>query len=440
MKKILFALTAVITSVTAQAQTTELDGDWSSQFTVLKNTREADVMIRVGDIDNLGFGWSENFIPFSGRSTEAHGFPWEVNKDDATGTDRIFVPTSYNYTAGGPSDGYTSSTQRPANKPEAITIPLTEIKGVTVQSAWLQLFIDDFQAPAMESKFQVKINGLRFVEAEKTINRINQTGPIGKFISLKLTPEMLAKLNPDVPMVITIDDPTTKNGDGFAIDFVKLLINPKGILYKGNITGKIIDEATQKPIANATAQVQDYGSTTTNADGIFLLKDIPAGLAVVTGSAAGYGSSAKDVDVIMEETNTEELVIPLKRSGKVTYNNKALQEGDNLVMNNIQFEVNSATLLAAGKQELDKLAALMKNNPDMEILLTGHTSSEGAAQANRDLSLRRVRSCKNYLSDKGIDEGRISIRGYGPDQPVAPNDTEPNRAKNRRVELKVTKL
>lgn len=439
MKKILFALTAVIASVTAQAQTTELDGEWTSQLVVLKNTREADVMIRVGDIDNLGFGWSENFIPFSGRSTEAHSFPWEVNNADAAGTDRIFVPSSYNYTAGGPSDGYTSSTQRPANKPEPIAIPLTEIKGVTVQSAWLQLFIDDFQAPAMESKFQVKINGLRFVEAEKMINRINQTGPIGKFISLRLTAEMLAKLDPDVPMVISIDDPTTKTGDGFAIDFVKLLINPKGVLYKGNIAGQIIDEATQKPIANATAQVPDYGSATTDAQGKFLLKDIPAGLAVVMGSAAGYGSSAKDVDVIMEET-TEELIIPLKRSGKVTYNNKALQEGDNLVMNNIQFEVNSATLLAAGKQELDKLAALMKGNPGMEILLTGHTSSEGAAPANRDLSLRRVRSCKNYLSDKGIDEGRITIRGFGPDQPVASNDTEANRAKNRRVEMKVTKL
>ena len=109
-------------------------------------------------------------------------------------------------------------------------------------------------------------------------------------------------------------------------------------------------------------------------------------------------------------------------------------------MNNIQFEVNSAKLLPAGKTELDKLAALMKDNAGIEILLSGHTSAEGAAALNRELSLKRVRSCKDYLASKGIDEGRITIKGYGPDMPIAPNDTETNRAKNRRVELKVTRL
>jgi OOP family OmpA-OmpF porin len=54
--------------------------------------------------------------------------------------------------------------------------------------------------------------------------------------------------------------------------------------------------------------------------------------------------------------------------------------------------------------------------------------------------LKRVRSCKDYLIAKGIDDGRITIKGYGPDLPVAPNDTKANRAKNRRVEMKITKL
>jgi outer membrane protein OmpA-like peptidoglycan-associated protein len=109
-------------------------------------------------------------------------------------------------------------------------------------------------------------------------------------------------------------------------------------------------------------------------------------------------------------------------------------------MNNIRFEMNSSVLLAAGKTELDKLSAFMKENPSVEILLSGHTSSEGSATLNRELSLKRVRSCKDYLVAKGIDEGRITIRGFGPDQPIAPNDTEANRAWNRRVEMKVTKL
>jgi OOP family OmpA-OmpF porin len=76
----------------------------------------------------------------------------------------------------------------------------------------------------------------------------------------------------------------------------------------------------------------------------------------------------------------------------------------------------------------------------LEILLSGHTSSEGGADLNRELSLKRVRSCKDYLATRGIDESRITIRGFGPDQPIASNETEAGRSRNRRVEMKVTKL
>ncbi len=159
----------------------------------------------------------------------------------------------------------------------------------------------------------------------------------------------------------------------------------------------------------------------------------------MSGSAAGYSSAAKQVDIIANETITD-VILELNRSGKVTFNNKTLQEGDNLIMNNIRFEVSSAVLLSDGKAELDKLAEFMKQNPAVEILLSGHTSSEGSASLNRELSLKRVGSCKKYLLEKGIDEGRITIKGFGPDQPLAPNDTEANRAKNRRVEMKITRL
>lgn len=418
-------------------RTTKNDGDWSKQFLVLKNTAEADLVIRVGDIDNLGFGFEDGFDPFTGRASGAHDFPWEIKPENARGTDKIMIPSGFVYGEGAGQDGYAGTTDRPANNPISIIMSLADLKSVKIDSAALQIFIDDFQAPALESKFQVKINGLRFTEAEKMINRINQTGPIGKLITIRLTPELLQKLNGD-SLVISIDDPVTKKGDGYAIDFVKLLINPK-IIYRGNVQGRILDAATRAPIASATATIEGYGVTTSDAEGNFVLQDIPAGLNIITGNVPGYASDEKQVDVVAGELS-EVVELELKRSGKVTYNNKALQEGDNLVMNNIQFEVNSASLLAAGKAELNKLASLMKQNSSMEILLSGHTSAEGSATLNRELSLKRVRSCKDYLASRGIDEGRITIKGYGPDMPVAPNDTEANRAKNRRVELKVTKL
>lgn len=438
MKIIYPFLFCLFISITSFAQrTTANDGDWSKQLLVLKNTAEADLVIRVGDIDNLGFGFEEDFNPFSGRSTWSHGFPWEINKEDARGTDRIMVPTSYKYGSATSQDGYTGTTQRPGNNPSTISIPLAALKGMRVDSASLQLFIDDFQSPAAESKFQVKINGLRFTEAEKIINRVNQSGPIGKLITVRLSTELLQKLNAD-SLVIAIDDPMTKQGDGYAVDFVKLLINPK-IIYKGKVQGRIIDAGTREPIPNATATIEDYGSAMADAEGNFTLENIPAGLMIVNGSFHGFSSDQKQVDVIADETS-EGVELELKPSAKVTFNNKTLQEGDNLVMNNIQFEVNSAVLLAAGKSELDKLASLMKQNSAIEILLSGHTSSEGSASLNRELSLKRVRSCKDYLASKGIDDGRITIKGFGPDMPIAPNDSETNRAKNRRVEMKITKL
>lgn len=439
MKKVsaLFAiLSFLFISLNAQRNTPN-DGDWGKQYLVLRNTAEADLMIRVGDIDNLGFGFDREYNPFSGWSTPSHPFPWTVNITDAKGTDRIIVPSGYKYGSMAGTDGYTETTKRPGNNPQSISIPLADLKNVKFDSAALQLFIDDFQAPAFGSKFQVKVNGLRFTEAEKMINRINQTGPIGKLITIKLTPELLQKLSGD-SLIIAIDDPVSKQGDGYAVDFVKLLINPKYI-YRGKVQGRIIDAITREPIPGAMASVGEYGSAVADAEGNFMIDDIPAGLNIVKGSAEGYSSDEKQTDVI-EGIAHEPVELELKRSGKVSFNNKTLQEGDNLVLNTIQFEVNSAMLQAAGKAELDKLAALMKQNASMEIMLSGHTSSEGGAALNRELSLKRVRSCKDYLVLKGIDDGRITIKGYGPDMPVAPNDTEANRAKNRRVEMKVTKL
>ena len=412
------------------------DGDWDKQYVFLKNTAEAEYVIRVGDIDNLGFGWEEGFIPFSGRSTPPHAFPWEPSEKDAPGTDRIIVPSGFNNNEG--FDGYTTSTTRPGNLPRPIVLPLSAIKDAVIRTASLQVFIDDFQSPEMKSKFQVKVNGVRFIEMEKLLATINESGPIGRIINVKLNEDLLTKLKGD-SLSIYIDDPKTGSGDGFAIDFVKLLINPKPTPYQGNIQGSVIDAVTNKPIANATVSVNDFGSTTSDANGHYSLQNIPAGLNDVVANAPGYASNDQNASVVQGET-TDEIVIPLSRSGKITYNNKTLTEGEKVVMNNIQFELGSAILTVLGKQELDKLAAFMNQNATLEILLTGHTSNDGSPVTNMELSVKRVKSCKTYLINKGIDEGRIMVKGFGAENPIVPNDTEVNRAKNRRVEMQITRL
>lgn len=93
------------------------NGDWTEQSVTLFDTPEAAMMVRAGDIDNLGFGWPAEFNPFSGASTPRHGYPWTVDSTDAEGTDRIMVISSYIGSPPFGRDGYTSYTSRPENLP-----------------------------------------------------------------------------------------------------------------------------------------------------------------------------------------------------------------------------------------------------------------------------------------------------------------------------------
>jgi outer membrane protein OmpA-like peptidoglycan-associated protein len=108
-----------------------------------------------------------------------------------------------------------------------------------------------------------------------------------------------------------------------------------------------------------------------------------------------------------------------------------------IVLRNIFFDVNKFDLKPASTSELDKLAALLLDNPTVRIQLSGHTDNVGKAEDNLVLSNNRAQAVVKYLVAHGIDPQRLTFKGYGATQPVAGNDTEEGRAKNRRTELKV---
>ncbi len=121
---ILFSLSISISN----GQNTPTDGDWSANNVVLPNTNEADIMIRVGDIDNLNFGWENDFNPFLGKPTSVHEYPWAPNKKDIPCMDRILIPSSMGKVKNGCNmDGY-SQAGNLATKPVLITIPLQSAK------------------------------------------------------------------------------------------------------------------------------------------------------------------------------------------------------------------------------------------------------------------------------------------------------------------------
>lgn len=433
----------ILCGISSFAQITKNDGDWSKQYVALSNTPEAEFMIRSGDIDNLGYGWEEGFNPFSGRSTETHPWPYDINPEDASGTDRVMIPTSFIKNPDAApclTDGY-SSGDHSIYKVFPLQLSLESLKNANINSAFLLMFVDDFQSPSICSKFRVWFNGKRFTEVENILNAIDQSGPVGKMIFAKVPTDMLPLLKKD-KLVISIDDSTTHAGDGFAIDFVKLLVNPKPYAYTGTLSVRVINSADLNPIEGANIKVPGIAETNSNAEGYGEIKNIPAGLVPADFTAKGFISKTQSFDVIFQNDMPEvyEVYLDPLESVTVDIDGKTLMEGESLVLNNIQFKVASAELLAEGKTELNKVVDLMKRYPKIEIELSGHTSSEGEAQMNRQLSLRRVESCRKYLSDNGISEDRITTIGHGPDKPIAPNDTEANRAKNRRVELRVVRI
>lgn len=109
-----------------------------------------------------------------------------------------------------------------------------------------------------------------------------------------------------------------------------------------------------------------------------------------------------------------------------------------VTLNNIFFDVNKFDLKSESEIELDKIVELLKQNPGLKIEISGHTDNVGTPADNLTLSNNRAKAVVNYLISKGIAAQRLTFKGYGETQPVADNDTEEGRSKNRRTEMKVT--
>ena len=114
---------------------------------------------------------------------------------------------------------------------------------------------------------------------------------------------------------------------------------------------------------------------------------------------------------------------------------KQLDEKGHVAIYGILFDVDKASLKPESTKSLQEIVKLMRNYPGLKIEIQGHTDNQGSVDYNKDLSQRRAQTVKTYLITNGIDDSRLAAIGYGFSQPVASNDTQEGRGKNRRVEL-----
>ncbi|MGB0525817.1 MAG: OmpA family protein [Flammeovirgaceae bacterium] len=114
-----------------------------------------------------------------------------------------------------------------------------------------------------------------------------------------------------------------------------------------------------------------------------------------------------------------------------------IEKGKTVTLNNIFFEFGSYDLADKSKTELNKLVKFMKENPETKIEIGAHTDNVGSDESNQQLSLKRADSVVSFLKKKGVPEANVISYGYGESKPIASNDTDEGRAKNRRIEFKV---
>lgn len=109
-----------------------------------------------------------------------------------------------------------------------------------------------------------------------------------------------------------------------------------------------------------------------------------------------------------------------------------------VTLGDVLFEVNGFALKPGATRNLDKIASYLRQFKNAKASIEGHTDSTGAAEYNNQLSQKRAEAVLNYLVGVGVEENRLSAKGFGQSLPVAPNDTPEGRQRNRRVEVVLT--
>jgi outer membrane protein OmpA-like peptidoglycan-associated protein/Tol biopolymer transport system component len=148
-------------------------------------------------------------------------------------------------------------------------------------------------------------------------------------------------------------------------------------------------------------------------------------------SDQGYAFNSTTLDLTNVESGDE------VATADVSMQLMKLEVNAKLELKEILFESNSFQLSEISYIELERVIKLMKENPDLRVEISAHTDDVGSDQYNLSLSDKRAQSVVDYLIDNQVSPERFTAKGYGESQPLVPNDSEENKAKNRRVELKV---
>ncbi|MCK5170606.1 MAG: OmpA family protein [Bacteroidales bacterium] len=201
------------------------------------------------------------------------------------------------------------------------------------------------------------------------------------------------------------------------------------------MVGLITDSKTAEPIKLAKIEVIDLDLSQVVATG---LADTTGAYQVKIPKKKDYGVevTAKDYLFFVEITYLSQKQV-VDSKVQANFQLDKIDVGAKMVLNNIFFETNKATIKPESTTELERLANLLIENPTIRLEISGHTDNVGSYRANQKLSESRAKSVVEYLVSKGVGSSRLEYKGYSFNQPIADNNTAEGRSQNRRVEFKV---
>ncbi|HHP7241470.1 MAG TPA: OmpA family protein [Cyclobacteriaceae bacterium] len=200
------------------------------------------------------------------------------------------------------------------------------------------------------------------------------------------------------------------------------------------LTGTVYDAETNQKLR---AKIDMYDINTNELISSIYSDSVSGKYFVVLTEGNEYGIYATKKGYIFEDLRFNYIKKPRLVPEVLDIYLTPVNKGVSTVLENIFFDFDKYKLKEKSKSELYEIIEFLNQNPEVQILITGHTDNEGDNKYNMELSNKRANAVYKFLLENGINPQRLSFKGYGKDKPLVPNDSEYNRSLNRRIEFEI---
>lgn len=244
-------------------------------------------------------------------------------------------------------------------------------------------------------------------------------------------------LGPEKQMVLNNEDNLLASAQA---PISEIVIAPTIVVKEAQLTilkGVIRDALTKAPLE---AEIEIVDNQANKVIATFKSNSSTGKYLVSLPAGKNYGIAVKKTDYLFHSENFDIPATAAFQEVEKDVDLKNLAVGKKIVLKNIFFDTDKATLRPESTAELNRLIKLMNDVPTLKIEISGHTDSQGSDEHNQGLSERRAKAVVDYLINAGVPTSRMVSAGYGETRPIATNENAEGRQLNRRTEFEVLAL